>query len=611
MPSVMSRFNVPPTEEWDPSLLPEINFGFAESHKGGDVVLRKNFEGSFGLISGQDLTDEIDRETVNRIAPLVERQINNEQFDPKNPIVSMQNIFLMAQEEVKDAARLAGPDFKTRIDMSLVKIFVDPSDRQLKAVYGQNGRHALSHVPDGKQPRNLSSGLTDAEINAGIGIPPTASDSAKFGVLNLDENDRIILQSRNAAGYDQTEAYSKDELLNALRNEDPTETADLLIQKNDSYENRSALVIVAPAMANSEVSQRRRGGPLSSAGYKALGGIMTSGMILSRRPKNQSRFSAWRNRNRNDGAEAVVAEDNQPATVAGAGDDIRNDRVVDDTIITTDTGRRVVTDEHETRRQGRGSKALKYGILAVGSFVALRYFVDLGDEVSSWIGDQPDTGIDINTWGDGDLDDGNRQGWDFNVTNETLEWNDDPINESFRDTGGIDIAPSFLDGDWFSLNGGDIDLPSNEGEPNVDLDRDGDTNPPQPTEGTPDIDLNAPEVSPPEVEPVTPPPPAPPAWVPDAFTIESGSGLTQEIHEMGHQVAGFENFTNDDSTRIMEQARERFGDNLLNLPNHSGNDLYRVGDELRISAPGQAQWANQAIEQFMFEEMEKLAKAKK
>lgn len=654
MPEVLQRFNYPPVEEWDPSLLPNINCGFAESHKGGDSVLKSQHDGSFGLISAHDLTDEIDRETVSRVAPLIERQLDDSLFDFKNPVVGMHNIFRMAQEEVKDAARLYGPGHKTRIDMSLVKVFVDPNDRQIKVVYGHTGRHSLIHAANNKQPRNVDSGLSDSN-NIGIGIPPLADDAPIFDVIPFRSNDKLIIQSRNAAGYDEDKMYNKHELLDAMVRNDPNETAELLIRKNNEYDNRSALVIVAPSdydegsklnWITSRISNARRGEQGTEASGESrnrirhgIGSLATVGLVgtafgiigFSRSRSSRGRISSWRNRNRDRDSEPVVETDSSTRVVS-AENAIRSDRDDRESRGWPVGGRRAVRHDHESRRNGKSRKTLVLGVLAVSSVLALRFGFDLGDEVSGWIGDRPDTGIDVWPFGGGDLDDGNRTGWDFNPSNENLNWSDDPVNKAFQDTGGIDVLPPFVDGDWFSLNGFDIDLPNDIGEPGIDIDMDGDVDAPNATVGTPDLNLDAPDVNLPEVKSpdvelpkgnipdVTPPtpsnPPTPPStppavWAPDTFTIEPGHGLIQEIHDMGHDGAGYDNFTNSDSTRLFNTAQDKFGDNLLNLPNHPGNDVYKVGDDLRISAPGRAHWQSQAIERFFMEEIEKIAKAKK
>ena len=239
-------------------------------------------------------------------------------------------------------------------------------------------------------------------------------------------------------------------------------------------------------------------------------------------------------------------------------------------------------------RRGGAKRTLLLGALAVGSVLALRHGFDLGDEIANWLGDKPDSGIDFWAFGDGDKDQGDNSGLDFNPSNENLWRNDDPVNVDFKDTKGFDLAPPFIDGDWFSLTGGDVTVDD------IDL-------------TPPDVDIDPPEIDVPPIEvdpPVVTPPP--PVWQPEMFTVEPGSSLSREIHDLGHQMVGNANFTGADTSEVLQATLDRFGPDIISLSDNAGPSTYQYNGETRISAPGQAQWASQEIENFVYDKIQEL-----
>ncbi|MDB5164536.1 MAG: hypothetical protein JWL89_162 [Candidatus Saccharibacteria bacterium] len=127
------------------------------------------------------------------------------------------------------------------------------------------------------------------------------------------------------------------------------------------------------------------------------------------------------------------------------------------------------------------------------------------------------------------------------------------------------------------------------------------------------IPPDKPETTPQATTPLTPTPAAPAprnpsTWHPHNFYVEPGSGIEQEIHEEGHRLVGYNNFTGADAHRIAEAAHRRFGNHLITLVNHSGPDYYKVGNDVRISAPGPAHYSSHLLELFMRHEILKSAK---
>jgi hypothetical protein len=46
-------------------------------------------------------------------------------------------------------------------------------------------------------------------------------------------------------------------------------------------------------------------------------------------------------------------------------------------------------------------------------------------------------------------------------------------------------------------------------------------------------------------------------------------------------------------------AHNKFGDELISMPSHKGNDVYRYGTDVRVSAPGTAHYRTQEIEDYI------------
>ncbi len=586
MPTVLQRFDRPPTYDLDPSLINGVNFGFAESHPGGDYVLEKKQEGNYGLLSPHNPTENTDRETINHVAPLIERELDESKFDLNDPEASMRDIFRMAQTEVSNLASSQEDSQSTRFDMTLVKVFVDPADGELKVAYGHTGRHWILSAQPGRSSRSLSKEFDDSLSEQGIGAPPNDNEASEFGVIPFDEAQQLIILSRNATGYNTEEGYSSKEIKKALETADPNEAAQLLIKRND-YENRTALFVRAPLSEHHNDDDEM-------TGWQRFKSRFTG----NRSPDEDEASSKRMNQRRGLGRLSLAGAGAYLGTRATNWRHDRAERRAGNAL--------VEQEDSESRKRSRAGKALLVGALVVGSLIAMRYAVDLGDELAELLDDRPDSGVDPWPFGDGDINDGDGRGWDLNSTNENLNLNDDPVNESFVDTKGFDVAPPFIDGDWFSLTDGDIETPVIDLEPDVEL----------PVVEVPDVDVpvvevpdvDVPVVVVPEVPVVIVPPP-PPVWTPDVFTVENGNGLIKEIHQIGHEVVGFNDFDTTDAAQVYEAVQAQYGDSFLELPNHAGADLYRFGAELRISAPGQAQWASQEIENFVHEKMKELAAA--
>lgn len=84
----------------------------------------------------------------------------------------------------------------------------------------------------------------------------------------------------------------------------------------------------------------------------------------------------------------------------------------------------------------------------------------------------------------------------------------------------------------------------------------------------------------------------------ETFYVDAGSGYIHEIHQLGHVLVG-DNFTEQDAVRIYNTARVKFGNQLIDLPNHNDPDTYVRSGDLYIGAPGKAHWATPEIQSFI------------
>lgn len=212
-----------------------------------------------------------------------------------------------------------------------------------------------------------------------------------------------------------------------------------------------------------------------------------------------------------------------------------------------------VVDEQDIEHRRRLKKILLVGAAAVSAALLWKYGFDHGQD----IGPHADKGIDLWPFGDGDKGQGNGYGFDLNPFNDSNTLNDDSVH------GAVTVAP--------------------------------------PVEHLPEVVTPAPA-------PIAPPVlPKPPVWQPQMFNVEPGHGLIQEIHEAGHKLVG-ESFHASDAQRVYDSVTQQFGDNIINLPNHPGLDVYHYHQEARIAATGQAHWASQAIERAIQEQIKLVSK---
>ena len=96
-------------------------------------------------------------------------------------------------------------------------------------------------------------------------------------------------------------------------------------------------------------------------------------------------------------------------------------------------------------------------------------------------------------------------------------------------------------------------------------------------------------------EPVAPEAPAPevpapePALNGENFTVESGSGYVNEIQQFAG--ANGHNLSPSQANELHQHLMSKFGADYIDI-NGGGNDIYTQGGDVRLSAPGSAQWSN-------------------
>jgi len=530
----------PSTYEYDPNIFRRVRIGEAQLNQGsGEVIINNREAGVIGLVSPHETGNQTDSETAADVSRVLREELANN-FDTESPEDSMKRAFEAAEQEISDSSPEEGY-FSTGVDASAVKVY--SRDGSLHATYGTLGRQHI-YIAQGNTIDRLNDyAEDDQESVKGLGMPVSKYEDPQIGTVELSAGDRLVIQSSDAVGYSEEEYLLPDEREEAMAANSPKKSAKLFSQRAgsavvlDVRDGHDGGLSWMTRMTNlnrlrndNEASSRR------TNQRRGLGRLSLAGAYLG------ARATTWRQ----DWAE-------------------RRDSSL------------VVNDDGGAGRNSKLKKAAVIGALVVGGILAWNYGFDHGNGA--------DNGIDLWPFGDGDISDGDGSGWDLNPTNENLNFNDDPVNELFIDTKGFDLAPPFIDGDWFSLT--DVDLVT----PDIDL--------------VPDVDV--PKVEVPIVEPVAPPPP--PIWTPDVFTVENGNGLIQDIHEIGHEVVGNYDFDTSDSRKVYEAVQAQYGDTFLELPNHTGPDLYHYGSELRISAPGRAHWASQEIENFVHEKILEMAAA--
>ncbi len=566
MPILMERR--PSTYEYDPNIFRRVRIGEAQLNQGsGEVIINNREAGVIGLVSPHETGNQTDSETAADVSRVLREELANN-FDTESPEDSMKRAFEAAEQEISDSSPEEGC-VSTGVDASAVKVY--SRDGSLHATYGTLGRQHI-YIAKGNTIDRLNDYAEDDQEEddqkpvKGLGMPVSKYEDPQIGTVELSAGDRLVIQSSDAVGYSEEEYLQPDERDKAMAANSPRKSAKLFSQRAGS-----AVVL--------DVRDGHDGG-----------------LSWMTRMTNLNRL---RNDNEASDNEASSRRTNQRRglgrlSLAGAYLGARATTWRQDWAERRD-GRLVVDDDGEADRSSKLKKAAVIGALVVGGILAWKYGFDHGNGA--------DNGIDLWPFGGGDINDGDSSGWDLNPTNENLNFNDDPVDELFIDTKGFDLAPPFIDGDWFSLTDVDLVTPDIDLVPDVDV----------PEVEVPNLDLDlvpdvdVPEVEVPIVEPVAPPPP--PIWTPDVFTVENGNGLIQDIHEIGHEVVGNYDFDTSDSRKVYEAVQAQYGDTFLELPNHTGPDLYHYGSELRISAPGRAHWASQEIENFVHEKILEMAAA--
>lgn len=189
----------------------------------------------------------------------------------------------------------------------------------------------------------------------------------------------------------------------------------------------------------------------------------------------------------------------------------------------------------------------------------------------------------------------------FNRYEHWPSWlNNDTPNPGIQTKDNFDLL--IHDGDGWQINGEDIDwdwllpFPWNIDLPDIDID--------PPKVYRPDPDTIPKEIPIPNPDDHFVPSPddtlPPEAPTLEDFTVPRGGTIVDIIHyEMGHRLVGQE-FTGHDAWVVYLDAYEKYGINLINLPDHAGADTYLRGpNDVGISAPGRAEWASQEIEEFI------------
>jgi len=276
----------------------------------------------------------------------------------------------------------------------------------------------------------------------------------------------------------------------------------------------------------------------------------------------------------------------------------------------------------DRRENGSGNRAARIvgatALLLVTGYLIYRIgngLVRIGESTIFDFGDGKDLGIDVLGWplDHGDRGQGDGSGFDLNPFNKTDALNDDPVKH-ITDRGGFDIVPPLFDGDGGSLP----HLKGNHslGEDISDLlhGRIGSDDSKVGTQAGGDHSGSpGPIVGAAPAPAATPPPHASPqaAWHPRNFTVEQGSGFLREIHQLGDATVGPKHFTDAMTQNVFDDARGKFGDNLIVMPGHHGPDTYLQNGDLRISGPGEAHFRTHAMERYIMDQIHQQEEAAK
>ncbi|HEX8181974.1 MAG TPA: hypothetical protein VF575_00055 [Candidatus Saccharimonadales bacterium] len=483
------------------------------------------------------------------------------------------------------------------ISVAAVKFFQRNSDKGgiLQAVIGSRGSNYVLHEQrTSPQTPPISDIVHDSEV-------PT--NEIQTSVRPVRPGERIIIISK--AVFGALGATSSSDLLKDLgkilkENPGSKDAARALASRVPSRRGASAVVIDVPDgpgyVGNdaSEVFEPQRTGLRA----KMLGGIAvpaTVGSLISR----------WQARGAEAGKQHMLGQPpqkvtgiGQPPIVPPADKPIRQkvkERVQFGPQYLAASGatwlaarRTGSTASAETKTEKRrfGKKALIATL--IGGILIYKFgenFVDFGDG--------KDQGLDIlgaplpTT---ADIGQGDSSGYDLNPFNQTTLLNDDPANPTVstidRDP---DILSAFFDGDGFDGGLFTKDPVVEVTAPRVS----------PPVEVLPDKEI----VEVPKIEIKEP-------WTPDGFEIAKGEGLLETIHDQGHDLVGHK-FNNEMTESVLQNVQDTFGNNIIELPKHTGPDTYVVNQDLRIASPGEAHWRTEAIERFIHDNIIKVAEETK
>lgn len=253
------------------------------------------------------------------------------------------------------------------------------------------------------------------------------------------------------------------------------------------------------------------------------------------------------------------------------------------------------------KRYDSDKKAVIVGLAALGAAgVAAAYWLsfDHGN----------DKGIDLLTepFDTGDINDGDGDGADINWRNLSPQNNDDPTVAHWDQSGALDLAPAWLDGDPmdFEWDGTDETLTWDPG----------DTNLPDPrlagseSDGFADainsifdrINDIAEDVanggnSSSTVELMD---------IPDNFVWERGHGYTQEYKDVADLMGISDQLRPEDYYEINKEMISEHGEDHVTTPGHNPDTYVMANGDIGITAPSEnASWASEDVEEALQEKL--------
>lgn len=252
-------------------------------------------------------------------------------------------------------------------------------------------------------------------------------------------------------------------------------------------------------------------------------------------------------------------------------------------------------NEVRARREDRnlGKGAIVAGVLLVGGLLAYKY----GERTILDLGDGLDKGYDGIGWpldGGADANQGDGSGVDYNSSNRSETYNDDPTIAHWDRSGAQDWAPSWMDGDpmdpWH-WTGTDTERTWDAGDSGL-------SDPRESGAGDGGGNGSGLENIPDEI-----PVPNPD----DHFVemkefvggIEQGGGLINELDQYAHGPMGIpsEGFDALKAEWVHQELIKIHGNDYIDLLNFNGPDTYVQDGDVRISSPdARAQFASWAVQ---------------